>query len=66
MFKRIVIKFKIIVDKLTTFHTLANIRMAHYAQKEVQELFMKLVETGGFTEEALQWLFVHISLQEQR
>ena len=37
-----------------------------YAHKETQELFeMKLVETGGFTQEAMQWLFVHKSLKEQ-
>lgn len=59
MFKRIVIKLKIIVDNLTTFYILANIRIPqhsekHYAQKEVQELFfMKLVKTEGFTQEAL-------------
>ena len=72
MFKRIVIKLKMIVNYLTTFHILANIRMPrysekHYAQKDAQELFfMKLVETGWFTQEALKWLFVHESLKEQR
>lgn len=42
-------------------------REKFYAHKETQELFkMKLVETGGFTQEAMQWLIVHKSLKEQR
>ena len=39
----------------------------YYAHKETQELFeMKLIETEGFTHEAIQWLFFHKSLKEQR
>lgn len=37
-----------------------------YAHKETQELFkMNLVETGSFTQEAMQWLIVHKSLKKQ-
>lgn len=39
----------------------------YYAHKETQASFeMKLVEMGGFTQEAMQWLFIHKFLKQQR